>query len=101
MNGLREFLRRRFGWYSDICNTTTGYCLVVDFRDTYFQADPFRYGSVFLDGMNENDLVIIEEPMSISADTDFDAKVRMIGIVFLDISHFIILLPDVVYDSVE
>ena len=32
----------RFAWYADMCSLYTGHCLAVDFRDTYFQRNPFQ-----------------------------------------------------------
>ena len=74
--GLREMLRERFRWYADACArmTDTGRCLATDFRDVYFQADPFARAPAGAD------LVLAQEPaaygvgLTIREDVDFDAK---------------------------
>ncbi len=33
---------RRFSWYAKMCEGYPGYCLTTDFRDVYFQGNPFH-----------------------------------------------------------
>ena len=74
--GYRDFLRKRFVWYAELCSETSGICLAVDYRDTYFQGDPFL-GISSDDGF---DLLLVEEPFeaplgkSLRQDTKWDSK---------------------------
>ncbi len=55
---LGLFLAERFAWYKDVCQRYTGYCLAIDVRDVFFQANPFK------NMRPDIDLVLSEESRS-------------------------------------
>ena len=73
--GFRSMLRKRFRWSAEVCArmTDTGKCLMTDFRDVFFQADPFLHVP------KDVDMLLAQEPtgpmgLTLAEDVDYDAE---------------------------
>ena len=42
LGNLKLLMYLRFDIYAKVCEPYTGYCLATDFRDVYFQSNPFH-----------------------------------------------------------